>query len=63
MRRIGLAVVLTLSLTLAPLAGEIYRVGVLLGGPVSAVEAHVQAFRDLPVEQPTKCEVRYCSGP
>jgi hypothetical protein len=69
MRRIGLAVILAVSLALAPFtaaaqqAVRIYRVGVLLGGPVSAVEAHVQAFRDLPVEQPTKCEVRYCSGP
>ena len=50
MRLIGL--VLALSLALAPLAAEaqqavrIYRVGLLLGGPVSAVEAHVQAFRD-----------------
>ncbi|MGH7347306.1 MAG: ABC transporter substrate-binding protein, partial [Candidatus Rokuibacteriota bacterium] len=56
MRLIGLAAVLTLNLTLAPLAGEaqqvkVYRVGVLLQGspaaPGSQPGALVRALRDL----------------
>jgi ABC-type uncharacterized transport system substrate-binding protein len=51
MRLIGLAVVLTFSLILVSLAEgqgqtSVYRVGVLLGAPMSAVEASVRAFRD-----------------
>jgi putative ABC transport system substrate-binding protein len=51
MRRIGLAVVLTLSLALAPLAGEpqetgkMPRIGVL-GGDRSAQTARIKAFRE-----------------
>jgi len=54
MRRIGLAVVLTVSLTLAPLAadaqptGKVYRVGYLSGGSATASAAstrNVEAFR------------------
>src|SRR5438093_1103545 len=50
MRRIGLAVVLTLSLVLAPLAeaqqaGKVPRIGVLLGSSQSAQLTHVEALR------------------
>jgi len=51
MRLIGLAVILTLSLALAPLAleaqqpGKVPRVGVLLTGDQSRHLTHVEAFR------------------
>jgi len=56
MRPIGLAVVLTLGLTLAPLAGEaqqagkVYRIGILLAAPISQylpLDAFLQGMRDL----------------
>ena len=47
--RVAFTVVLALGFLTAPLAVEpatVYRVGVLLSGPVSAVAASVQAFRE-----------------
>ena len=51
MRRIGLAVVLALSLALAPLAGEAQQAGKMprigvLSGPLSANAARIKAFRE-----------------
>ena len=51
MRRIGLAVILALSLALAPLAGEAQQAGKMprigvLSGPLSANQARIKAFRE-----------------
>jgi ABC-type uncharacterized transport system substrate-binding protein len=52
MRLIGLAVVLVLSLTLAPLAADAqpaargYRIGVLLAAPATTVTPYVEALRE-----------------
>jgi len=51
MRLIGLAVILAVSLALAPLAVEgqqtrnVPRIGVLVGGSVSSDSARIEAFR------------------
>ena len=58
MRLVGLAAVLTLSLTLAPLAAEaqqarVYRLGIILqGGPhCAAIDRLRDGFRELGLEE------------
>src|SRR6266849_5083562 len=74
MRLIGLAIILAVSVTLAPLAGEgqqpekVRRIGILIGSSASFIAPYIETFRQAPrglgyrEGQSIAIEYRYAEG-